>query len=253
MDVVFDIAEEISVLHFGAVLGDGGHAEAVSTAANACRKSTWGPSDHGDRRSPGHPHLLRRRLRAARAVAGSSNRARFWGLLGRNGVGKTTLVNSIVGFNPPRRGKGDLQGRGHHQRVVVRDRAQRHGPGAAGPPRVPDAERRGEPGWWGGTQCRPSRLERRGRVYALFPRLQERRIQRAKTLSGGEQQMLAIGRALMTNPDCLIMDEPSEGLAPRSSSEGPAGGGDSSSPKASPSCWWSRTPTSRSNWSTTST
>ena len=52
------------------------------------------------------------------------------------------------------------------------------------------------------------------RVYALFPRLRERRSQRAKTLSGGEQQMLAIGRGLMTNPDCLIMDEPSEGLAP---------------------------------------
>ena len=52
------------------------------------------------------------------------------------------------------------------------------------------------------------------RVYALFPRLKERRVQRAKTLSGGEQQMLAIGRGLMTNPDCLIMDEPSEGLAP---------------------------------------
>ena len=52
------------------------------------------------------------------------------------------------------------------------------------------------------------------RVYALFPRLRERRNQRARTLSGGEQQMLAIGRGLMTNPDCLIMDEPSEGLAP---------------------------------------
>ena len=52
------------------------------------------------------------------------------------------------------------------------------------------------------------------RVYGLFPRLKERRGQRARTLSGGEQQMLAIGRALMTNPDCLIMDEPSEGLAP---------------------------------------
>ena len=52
------------------------------------------------------------------------------------------------------------------------------------------------------------------RVYALFPRLRERRTQRARTLSGGEQQMLAIGRGLMTNPDCLIMDEPSEGLAP---------------------------------------
>ena len=52
------------------------------------------------------------------------------------------------------------------------------------------------------------------RVYTLFPRLAERRKQRAKTLSGGEQQMLAIGRGLMTNPDCLLMDEPSEGLAP---------------------------------------
>jgi branched-chain amino acid transport system ATP-binding protein len=61
-------------------------------------------------------------------------------------------------------------------------------------------------------------VERHGwnlqRVYALFPRLAERRYQRARTLSGGEQQMLVIGRALMTNPDCLIMDEPSEGLAP---------------------------------------
>ena len=51
-------------------------------------------------------------------------------------------------------------------------------------------------------------------VFSLFPRLRERRRQRASTLSGGEQQMLAIGRGLMTNPDCLIMDEPSEGLAP---------------------------------------
>ncbi|MCZ6645526.1 MAG: ABC transporter ATP-binding protein, partial [SAR324 cluster bacterium] len=53
-----------------------------------------------------------------------------------------------------------------------------------------------------------------GRIYELFPRLQERRRQRANTLSGGEQQMLAIGRGLMTNPDCLLMDEPTEGLAP---------------------------------------
>jgi branched-chain amino acid transport system ATP-binding protein len=52
------------------------------------------------------------------------------------------------------------------------------------------------------------------RVFALFPRLEERRHQPARTLSGGEQQMLAIGRGLMTNPDCLLMDEPSEGLAP---------------------------------------
>src|SRR5260370_11629922 len=61
-------------------------------------------------------------------------------------------------------------------------------------------------------------VDRRGwnmeRVYALFPRLHERRSQRARTLSGGEQQMLAIGRGLMTNPDCPIVDEPSEGLVP---------------------------------------
>jgi len=134
------------------------------------------------------------------------------GLLGRNGVGKTTLVSSIVGFNRPRQGtvlfKGeDITGRSSFE--IVR----------AGIGLVPQGRRvfaslsveenlrvAAHPGarhGWG--------IER---VYALLPRLRERRRQRARTLSGGEQQMLAIGRALMTNPDCLIMDEPSEGLAP---------------------------------------
>ena len=134
------------------------------------------------------------------------------GLLGRNGVGKTTLVKSIVGFNPPRRGR--ILFKGADITRVSSFETVRRGMGL-----VPQGRRvfptltveenllvaeRG--------------VERHGwstdRVYALFPRLQERRGQRAKTLSGGEQQMLAIGRALMTNPDCLIMDEPSEGLAP---------------------------------------
>jgi branched-chain amino acid transport system ATP-binding protein len=133
------------------------------------------------------------------------------GLLGRNGVGKTTLVNSIVGFNRPRRGrivfKGtDITGLSSFETV-------RRGMGL-----VPQGRRvfasltveenlnvakAGNGGGW--------TLER---VYELFPRLEERRHQRSKTLSGGEQQMLAIARGLMTNPDCLIMDEPSEGLAP---------------------------------------
>jgi branched-chain amino acid transport system ATP-binding protein len=132
------------------------------------------------------------------------------GLLGRNGVGKTTLVNSIVGFNRPRRGrivfKGeDVTGFSSFQTV-------RKGLGL-----VPQGRRvfaslsveenlkvagNGSGAWT------------LARVYELFPRLEERRRQRAKTLSGGEQQMLAIARGLMTNPDCLIMDEPSEGLAP---------------------------------------
>ncbi|MGQ0607930.1 MAG: ABC transporter ATP-binding protein [Chloroflexota bacterium] len=134
------------------------------------------------------------------------------GLLGRNGVGKTTLVNSIVGFTPPRRGrilfKGtDItqmssfatvrsgmglvpQGRRVFASLTVEENLTVAGRGVS------------RHGW---------NLER---VFTLFPRLRERRRQRAGSLSGGEQQMLAIGRGLMTNPDCLLMDEPSEGLAP---------------------------------------
>lgn len=134
------------------------------------------------------------------------------GMLGRNGVGKTTLVNSLVGFNPPKRGKVIFKGADitHTSSFAT----VRLGMGL-----VPQGRRvfatltveenlkvseggRGRYGW---------NLER---VYGLFPRLRERRRQRARTLSGGEQQMLAIGRGLMTNPDCLVMDEPSEGLAP---------------------------------------
>jgi branched-chain amino acid transport system ATP-binding protein len=132
------------------------------------------------------------------------------GLLGRNGVGKTTLVNSIVGFNRPRRGRIVFKG-ADITRLSSFDTI-RNGMGL-----VPQGRRvfaslsveenlrvaqNGNGGW-----TLP-------RVYELFPRLEERRRQRAKTLSGGEQQMLAIARGLMTNPDCLIMDEPSEGLAP---------------------------------------
>ena len=134
------------------------------------------------------------------------------GLLGRNGVGKTTLVNSIVGFTPPRRG-----------RILFKDRnvtgvssfeTIRRGMGL-----VPQG-RRVFPSLSVDENLRVAArsVRRHGwtleRVFSLFPRLRERRRQRASTLSGGEQQMLAIGRGLMTNPDCLIMDEPSEGLAP---------------------------------------
>ncbi len=134
------------------------------------------------------------------------------GLLGRNGVGKTTLVNSIVGFNPPRYGK--VLFRGDDITHVSSFETVRAGMGL-----VPQG-RRVFPtlGVEENLLVAERHMERHGwnldRVYRLFPRLLERRGQRAKTLSGGEQQMLAIGRALMTNPECLIMDEPSEGLAP---------------------------------------
>jgi branched-chain amino acid transport system ATP-binding protein len=134
------------------------------------------------------------------------------GLLGRNGVGKTTLVNSIVGFTPPRRGRIVFKGTDITHSAsfeTVRSgmglvpQGRRVFPTLSVEENLVVAERNLDRHGWN--------LER---VYALFPRLRERRSQRAKTLSGGEQQMLAIGRGLMTNPDCLIMDEPSEGLAP---------------------------------------
>jgi branched-chain amino acid transport system ATP-binding protein len=134
------------------------------------------------------------------------------GLLGRNGVGKTTLVNSIVGFTPPR--TGTILFKGADITNAASFETIRRGMGL-----VPQG-RRVFPTLSVEENLSVAGLnvERHGwnleRVYALFPRLRERRSQRARTLSGGEQQMLAIGRGLMTNPDCLIMDEPSEGLAP---------------------------------------
>jgi len=132
------------------------------------------------------------------------------GLLGRNGVGKTTLVNSIVGFNRPRRGRVIFKGADITR--LSSFETIRNGMGL-----VPQGRRV----FASLTVEENLKVARAGqgawtlpRVYELFPRLEERRRQRAKTLSGGEQQMLAIARGLMTNPDCLIMDEPSEGLAP---------------------------------------
>jgi branched-chain amino acid transport system ATP-binding protein len=134
------------------------------------------------------------------------------GLLGRNGVGKTTLVNSIVGFTPPRRGRIEFKGQditGISSFETIRSgmglvpQGRRVFPTLSVEENLLVAERNTDRHGWN--------LDR---VYALFPRLQERRAQRAKTLSGGEQQMLAMGRALMSRPKVLLLDEPSEGLAP---------------------------------------
>ncbi len=138
------------------------------------------------------------------------------GLLGRNGMGKTTLVRSIAGLAPPVILEGKITFDGE-----VISGLPPHQVGAKGIGLVPqgrhvfgslnvvenlDVAARspadGDDGWT------------RDRVFEFFPRLQERARSRAKNLSGGEQQMLAIGRALMTNPKMLLMDEPSEGLAP---------------------------------------
>ena len=131
-------------------------------------------------------------------------------ILGRNGAGKTTLVRTTIGFTPPRRGvirfKGEDITRWPSYRAVERGMAlvpqgRRVFPSLSVIENLDVARRDG--GRW-----------TLARVLDLFPRLRERGPNRANKLSGGEQQMLAIGRALMTNPDLLLMDEPTEGLAP---------------------------------------
>ena len=135
-------------------------------------------------------------------------------LLGRNGAGKTTCISAIAGLVAPRR--GDIRLFGHSIAGISPERICRAGIGL-----VPQG-RRVFPSLTVGENLIVARQRRRDggepwtvqRVYELFPRLSERHRQFAGTLSGGEQQMLAIGRALMGNPRVLLLDEPSEGLAP---------------------------------------
>jgi branched-chain amino acid transport system ATP-binding protein len=157
----------------------------------------------------GDSHVLR-------GVSFALQPGRLLGLLGRNGAGKTTCMSTIMGFLRPRHGAISLfgepvaglapdviarkgiclvpQGRRMFRTLTVREnlmvaaQSRRNGAG---------------PGW------------SLARVFELFPRLAERHAQVSGSLSGGEQQMLAIGRALMGNPRVLLMDEPSEGLAPQ--------------------------------------
>lgn len=135
------------------------------------------------------------------------------GILGRNGMGKTTLINSIMGFIPPRRGA--VRFRTEDITALSSYEISRMGIGLC------PQGRRVFPTLSVRENLLVARQERGAglrwdfaEIYDLFPRLGERADQRAGSLSGGEQQMLAVGRALMTNPDCLILDEPSEGLAP---------------------------------------
>jgi branched-chain amino acid transport system ATP-binding protein len=136
---------------------------------------------------------------------------RIAAILGRNGVGKTTTLRSIVGLTPPRRGQVLLAGRdvaGWPPHRIVRvgvgyvPEGRMIFPDLTVVENIQVAERV------------PAKLWTMERLFGLFPALAERRRSKGSQLSGGEQQMLAIARALVTDPRVILLDEPSQGLAP---------------------------------------
>lgn len=157
----------------------------------------------------GHSHILQ-------GVTFSVEKGECVALLGRNGAGKTTTIHSISGLTPSREGKilmngKEIQGQAPFQisltGIGLVPQGRRVFPSLTVrenllmPERAPSRDNH-LPVW---------NLEK---IYGLFPALRERETNMGNELSGGQQQMLAIGRALMTNPQFLLMDEPSEGLAP---------------------------------------
>jgi branched-chain amino acid transport system ATP-binding protein len=162
---------------------------------------------HGIHTYYGASHILR-------GIDFTVGRGETIGLMGRNGMGKSTLLKSIMGIVPPRKGTVEIKGQPMNGRATF-EVAQ------MGIAYVPEGR-----GIFGNLSvvenlkmaARPGTRGQRDwtyeRVLETFPRLQERLGHGGQQLSGGEQQMLTIGRALMTNPDVLILDEATEGLAP---------------------------------------
>ena len=149
-----------------------------------------------------------------RGVSLNVGAAEVVALLGRNGMGKTTLIRSIMGLTPPRVTAGsvrwrsqDLIGLTPHEiagrKIAIVPQGRRLFPSLTVTEHL--------------TMLKGARVKTGwtvDRVFALFPRLAERRQHRGGQLSGGERQMLAVGRALIIDPELILMDEPSEGLAP---------------------------------------
>jgi branched-chain amino acid transport system ATP-binding protein len=172
------------------------------------------PAAGGDRKpvlSVSDLHVSYGKVRALRGVDFDVSGGGIAAVIGPNGAGKSTLANAVSGFV-------DYEGRVEYRGVPVADRRPEE---LVADGLIHCTESRDLFGFMSvednlelGAYRRGDVGERLSLVYDLFPRLAERADQRANTMSGGEQQMLAIGRALMSDPDCLVLDEPTLGLAP---------------------------------------
>ena len=162
-----------------------------------------------------HIHTYYGHIHALKDLSLQVDKGEIVTLIGANGAGKSTTLNTVSGLLRPRQGSIRFEGE-----ELTRYRA--HEIVAKGVVQVPEGRRIfgrltvNENLEMGAFACRDQQLIKTNliRVFTLFPRLKERRSQVAGTLSGGEQQMLAMGRALMANPRVLLLDEPSMGLAP---------------------------------------
>jgi len=158
---------------------------------------------HGIHAYYGKSHILH-------GVSLEVNEGEIVAMLGRNGAGKTTTIRSVIGLTPPRQGETEIFGR-------KTTRWPAHRIAELGVGYVPEGRK-----IFGGLtvlenlkvpQARPGPWNI-DRVFKLFPRLEERKSQLGRQLSGGEQEMLAIARPLLLNPRLMLLDEPSQGLAP---------------------------------------